>query len=90
MICLAAVWASLLAYSTGRFVPPPEFNQARLEGMYKTLLNIMEEQRSGRSAKAFNGIMHDLYRKVSQSSVAVAAAASGSANNVICLDIDSD
>ncbi|KAJ7121393.1 hypothetical protein C8R44DRAFT_736196 [Mycena epipterygia] len=31
-----------------------------------------------------------LYRKVSQSSVAVAAAASGSANNVIYLDIDSD
>ncbi|KAJ6610980.1 hypothetical protein B0H10DRAFT_1953464 [Mycena sp. CBHHK59/15] len=59
MICLATVnlWASLLAYSTGHY--------ARLEGMYKTLLDIMQEQRNGKSGKAFNGIMHDLYRKVS-------------------------
>ncbi|KAJ6559264.1 hypothetical protein B0H10DRAFT_2240543 [Mycena sp. CBHHK59/15] len=92
MICLATVnlWASLLAYSTGRYVPPPEFNQAPLEGMYKTLLDIMQEQRNGKSGKAFNGIMHDLYRKVSQSSVPVATAASGSGNSVICLEIDSD
>ncbi|KAJ6583662.1 hypothetical protein B0H10DRAFT_1962145 [Mycena sp. CBHHK59/15] len=59
MICLATVnlWASLLAYSTGHYVPPPpEFNQARLEGMYKTLLDIMQEQRNGNQGRPSMGL----------------------------------
>ncbi|KAJ7488642.1 hypothetical protein B0H11DRAFT_2405610 [Mycena galericulata] len=92
MICLAGanVWAAILSYQTGYYVRPPEFNQARLEGTYKSLLDIMQKQRDGLSAETFNRVMHDLYLKVSQSPATDAAAASGSANNVICLDIDSD
>ncbi|KAJ7850803.1 hypothetical protein B0H14DRAFT_3663818 [Mycena olivaceomarginata] len=34
MICVAGanLWAALLAWQTGYYVPAPEFNQARLEG----------------------------------------------------------
>ncbi|KAJ7736808.1 hypothetical protein B0H16DRAFT_1500378 [Mycena metata] len=92
MICLAGsfVWAALQTYSTGRFVPAPEFSQARLEGTYKSLLAVLTAQREGKSAKTFNRTMHELYVKVSHSQIATASAASGSANNIICLDIDSE
>ncbi|KAJ6553785.1 hypothetical protein DFH09DRAFT_1166687 [Mycena vulgaris] len=92
MICLAGAnaWAGLQAWATGHYVPAPEFSQGRLESTYQSLLGILEDQRSGKSSKAFNGIMHDLYVKVSQSQSGVAPNASGSANNVISLDIDSD
>ncbi|KAJ6547740.1 hypothetical protein DFH09DRAFT_1087497 [Mycena vulgaris] len=87
---LSTAWAGLQAWATGHYVPAPEFSQGRLESTYQSLLGILEDQRSGKSSKAFNGIMHDLYVKVSQSQPGVAPNASGSANNVISLDIDSD
>ncbi|KAJ7775248.1 hypothetical protein B0H14DRAFT_3588302 [Mycena olivaceomarginata] len=91
MICVAGanLWAALLAWQTGYYVPAPEFNQARLEGTYKSLVNIMESQRSGPSAKVFNKCMHELYLKVSGAR-SVVASGSGSANNIISLDVDSE
>ncbi|KAJ7821263.1 hypothetical protein B0H14DRAFT_2831731 [Mycena olivaceomarginata] len=78
MICLAGanIWAALLAYETGRYVPAKDFSQDRLENTYTSLLEF------------FNNTMHELYLKVSHS--AVVADTSSSANNVICLPIDSD
>ncbi|KAJ7835275.1 hypothetical protein B0H14DRAFT_3707144 [Mycena olivaceomarginata] len=91
MICVAGanLWAALLAWQTGYYVPAPEFNQACLEGTYKSLVNIMESQRSGPSAKVFNKCMHELYLKVSGAR-SVVASGSGSANNIISLDVDSE
>ncbi|KAF8180722.1 hypothetical protein K438DRAFT_1976540 [Mycena galopus ATCC 62051] len=91
MICLAGanIWAALVAYRTGVFIPPPEFSQARLDGTYNSLVDTLEKQRNGDSKKKFYKLMNTLYLKVSQTSVATADA-SGSANSIICLDIDSD
>ncbi|KAJ7865471.1 hypothetical protein B0H14DRAFT_3599385 [Mycena olivaceomarginata] len=91
MICLAAtnVWAALLAYQTGHYVPATEFNQARLEGTYRSLLEIMKGQCSGSSAKLFNKRMHDLYLKVSGPQTVVTSTA-GSANNIISLGLESE
>ncbi|KAJ7789249.1 hypothetical protein B0H14DRAFT_2718827 [Mycena olivaceomarginata] len=90
MICLAGanIWAALLAYETGRYVPAKDFSQDRLENTYTSLLEVLNKQRNGLSAKFFNNTMHELYLKVSHS--AVVADTSSSANNVICLPIDSD
>ncbi|KAJ6449865.1 hypothetical protein C8R45DRAFT_1114423 [Mycena sanguinolenta] len=92
MICLAGanVWAALNAWETGHFVHAKEFSQARLENTYKALLDVMRKQRSGQSAKSFNRTMHQLYTKISHLQAGAAAATSGSANNIICLPIDSD
>ncbi|KAF7336357.1 hypothetical protein MVEN_02184200 [Mycena venus] len=90
MICLAGanVWAALLSYETGRYVPAKDFSQDRLENTYTSLLAVINKQRDGPSAKFFNNTMHELYLKASHS--AVVAEGSSSANNVICLPIDSD
>ncbi|KAJ6459577.1 hypothetical protein C8R45DRAFT_1221320 [Mycena sanguinolenta] len=90
MICLAAanVWAALQAWETGRHVPARDFTQERLENTYTSLCEVLEKQRNGSSAKNFNKTMHDLYNKVSNSNST--EAASGSANSVIALAIDSD
>ncbi|KAJ7799411.1 hypothetical protein B0H14DRAFT_3491637 [Mycena olivaceomarginata] len=63
MICVvgANLWAALLAWQMGYYVPAPEFILARLEGTYKSLINIMESQRSVPSAKVFNKCMHELF-----------------------------
>ncbi|KAJ7731727.1 hypothetical protein B0H16DRAFT_199164 [Mycena metata] len=92
MMCLGAtfIWGALQCYSTGRFVPASEFSEARLENTYTSLADVLEKQRAGPSAKRFNKTMHDLYVNVSHSQSAAAPGASGSANNVICLEIDSD
>ncbi|KAJ7041312.1 hypothetical protein C8F04DRAFT_1253007 [Mycena alexandri] len=52
------------------------------------LLAVLVKQREGKSAKTFNRTMHELYVKVSHSQAVTGT--SGSANNVICLAIDSD
>ncbi|KAF8201927.1 hypothetical protein K438DRAFT_2103329 [Mycena galopus ATCC 62051] len=67
MICLtgANIWAALVAYQTGVFIPPPEFSQARLDGTYNSLLDTLEKQRNGDSKKKFNKLMNTLYLKVS-------------------------
>ncbi|KAJ7189877.1 hypothetical protein GGX14DRAFT_580309 [Mycena pura] len=85
----ANVWAAIVSYQTGRFVPAKEFSQARLENTYNSLVAVLENQRAGKSAKYFNTTMHKLYLKVFQSPD-IAMEASGSANNVICLPVDSD
>ncbi|KAJ6533573.1 hypothetical protein B0H19DRAFT_1111294 [Mycena capillaripes] len=91
MICLAGanIWAALTAWKTGEYVHVKEFSQELLENTYHSLLAVIEKQRNGPSSKAFNSTMHELYLKASRSS-AVSVAASGSANNVISLAIDSD
>ncbi|KAJ7867366.1 hypothetical protein B0H14DRAFT_345498 [Mycena olivaceomarginata] len=67
MICLAGanIWAALLAYETGRYVPAKDFSQDRLENTYTSLLEVLNKQRNGLSAKFFNNTMHELYLKVS-------------------------
>ncbi|KAJ6448981.1 hypothetical protein C8R45DRAFT_947627 [Mycena sanguinolenta] len=83
-------WAALNAWETGHFVHAKEFRQARFENMYKSLLDVMLKQRSRQWAKSFNRTMHQLYTKISHLQAGAAAATSGSANNIICLPIDSD
>ncbi|KAJ6449863.1 hypothetical protein C8R45DRAFT_1224269 [Mycena sanguinolenta] len=84
------VWVALNTWETGRFVHAKEFSQARLESMYKALLDVMQKQRSGQSAKSFNHTMHQLYTKISHLQAGPTTATSGSANNIICLPIDSN
>ncbi|KAJ7339145.1 hypothetical protein DFH08DRAFT_1013982 [Mycena albidolilacea] len=92
MLCLGTVnaWAAATAWESGHYVYQKEFSQARLENTYKSLLEVLQKQRNGHSAKTFNRTMHELYIKVSRSQAGVASAASGSANDVISLAIDSD
>ncbi|KAJ7812810.1 hypothetical protein B0H14DRAFT_2605528 [Mycena olivaceomarginata] len=90
MICLAGAnaFAALQAWQTGVYIPAPEFSQGRLESTYKSLITVMDEQRS-KSPKIFNKLMHNLYLAVAKSPSGPSAA-SGSVNNVISLAIDSD
>ncbi|KAJ7796438.1 hypothetical protein B0H14DRAFT_3494840 [Mycena olivaceomarginata] len=90
MICLGAVnvWSELVCYETGHYVPVKEFSQQRLESTYLSLLEVLQQQRKLASANYFNKTMHELYLKVSRS--ATTTQTRGSANNVICLPIDSD
>ncbi|KAJ7116294.1 hypothetical protein C8R44DRAFT_879677 [Mycena epipterygia] len=89
MICLAGAnaFAALQAWQTGVYIPAPEFSQGRLESTYKSLVAVVDEQCS-KSPKIFNKLMHDLYLAVAKSPSG--PSASGSANNVISLAIDSD
>ncbi|KAJ7868363.1 hypothetical protein B0H14DRAFT_3585195, partial [Mycena olivaceomarginata] len=59
MICLPGAHA----WQTGVYIPAPEFSQGRLESTYKSLVTVMDEQRS-KSPKIFNKLMHDLYLAV--------------------------
>ncbi|KAJ7896208.1 hypothetical protein B0H13DRAFT_2338538 [Mycena leptocephala] len=90
MICLAGAnaYTALQAWQTGVYIPAPEFSQGRLESTYQSLIAVMEEQRT-KSPKIFNKLMHDLYLAVAKSPSGPSTA-SGSANNVISLAIDSD
>ncbi|KAJ7794672.1 hypothetical protein B0H14DRAFT_2621663 [Mycena olivaceomarginata] len=83
-------WAAVTAWESGHYIYQKEFSQARHENMYKSLLEVLQKQRNGHSAKTFNRTMHELYIKVFRSQAGIAPAASGSANDVISLAIDSD
>ncbi|KAJ7939953.1 hypothetical protein B0H13DRAFT_1850154 [Mycena leptocephala] len=50
---------ALLAWSSGRHVPDAEFSQSRLEGICKSRVDTIADQRSA-SPKGFHKIMHDL------------------------------
>ncbi|KAJ7136422.1 hypothetical protein C8R43DRAFT_1132568 [Mycena crocata] len=89
MICIAAanILAAILTYRTGTYVEAPEFSQSRLESTYVTLMNIVQGQRAGSdlNARAFHKVMHQIYLKASN--IPAVAAASGSAANVMELDL---
>jgi hypothetical protein len=61
------VFGALQAYSTGNYVPAPEFSQGRLEGTYLSLVQFIDDQYAGSEAniKAFHKIMHQLYLNAS-------------------------
>ncbi|KAJ7438950.1 hypothetical protein B0H11DRAFT_2103486 [Mycena galericulata] len=97
MICFVAtnVLAALQTYITGTYVPASEFSQSRLETTYLSLMEFYEKQydddkANAANAKAFHKVMHQLYLNSSKSVAGSSSAASGSAGNVIRLDLDDD
>ncbi|KAJ7100981.1 hypothetical protein B0H15DRAFT_796634 [Mycena belliarum] len=91
MVCMVAanVHAALLTYSNGSFLPAPEFSQSRLEDTYVVLMEMIAAQRvaSDANVAAFHKVMHRLYLNASVTSGS-SSAASGSAANVMQLDIE--
>ncbi|KAJ7713405.1 hypothetical protein B0H14DRAFT_2644819, partial [Mycena olivaceomarginata] len=94
MICLvgADIHAASLAYSTGSYVPAPEFSQSRLEGIYLAHMATIEENRRNETpneqanARAFHKVMHQLYLNATKSSAPLAP--SSGANKIMRLDLE--
>ncbi|KAJ6484745.1 hypothetical protein C8R45DRAFT_999223 [Mycena sanguinolenta] len=84
------VLASIMTYSTGQCLPASEFSQSRLEDTYLALMEMIDGQRTQSNpakVKAFHKVMHQLYLDASNSKGPVRSAPSGSAANVMQLDL---
>ncbi|KAJ7767849.1 hypothetical protein B0H14DRAFT_3509735 [Mycena olivaceomarginata] len=84
------VFASIMTYSTGRYLPASEFSQSRLEDTYLALVQMIDGQRTQSNpakVKAFHKVMHQLYLDASNSKGPTRSAPSGSAANVMQLDL---